>query len=165
MYAYITYFAWLYKAFCSYITYMHCISMHFILFQYRYIPLYCIHIIWINVNSNPKRYQTKYNPPLKKWTFTSFIYFFFSGHYYILHIHIYIYIYLSIYLSIYLCTYVHMNIYIYIYHVLRNNINIVAVMSPTPTTSRLAVRIPGRALRFQLLWLAPIVGGTVSWLT
>ena len=36
---------------------------------------------------------------------------------------------------------------------LRNNINIVVVMSPTtPTTSRLAVRIPGRALRFQLLW-------------
>ena len=45
MYAYITYFTWLYKAFCPYITYMHCISMHFILFQYIYIPLYCIHII------------------------------------------------------------------------------------------------------------------------
>ena len=150
MYAYITYFAWLYKAFCSYITYMHCISMHFILFQYRYIPLYCIHIIWINVYNNRKRYRKKYNPTLKKWTFTSFI---FVGQYYILHIHIYIYLsnYLSIYLSV--CLSICIYIYIYIYHVLRNNINIVAVMSPTtPTTSRLAVRIPGRALRFQLLW-------------
>ena len=76
-----------------------------------------------------------------------YIFHIFFGQYYILHIHIYIYltIYLSIHLSICLS--------VYIYHVLRNNINIVAVMSPTTsTTSRLAVRIPGRALRFQLLW-------------
>ena len=112
MYAYITYFAWLYKAFCSYITYMHCISMHFILFQYRYIPLYCIHIIWINVYSNRKRYWKKCNPTLKKWTFTYFIYFLGNTIYYI---YIYIYIYLSNYLSIYLSIYLSVCLSVYIY--------------------------------------------------